>query len=182
MLRSNITSESNYDLIKLYLGSAEIFIAEIVLIIRLWAIYGKSRLVLFGMSALLILTASASVAIAAVQNKNSAGRWHPCCHSMTCSLTKCISFSGTNEPIPGLFLCLVTSPVGIYYAYWLVLVLESLNEICNSLPRRIPTVVFESAAFTLAAYKTVQHVKEAGGGQHTLMILIFRDSSAYFVV
>ncbi|THH14047.1 hypothetical protein EW146_g6240 [Bondarzewia mesenterica] len=83
-------------------GSAALFIADIVLVIRLWAIYGKNRVLLVGMMSLLLLTAISSVAVVGVQSQNVVG---------------------SKEPIPGIHMCIVLSKVNILYAYWIPVVI-----------------------------------------------------------
>ena len=71
--------------------------------------------------------------------------------------------------------------------FLLCVLVRNSNGLCDRIGltltyNRIPTTAFESTAFFLAAYKTFQHIKSTEKGQHSLLKLIFRDSSIYFIL
>ncbi|THH07283.1 hypothetical protein EW146_g9365 [Bondarzewia mesenterica] len=121
----------------------ELFVAEIILVFRLWAIYRQSRNILIGVLSLFLLSAVATVTVLAIQSKHAVG---------------------TNHPLPGIYICILTAKLNILYAVW------------------IPVVVFEGVAFLLVASKAFMHLKHAGDvGAKSIMGVIFRDSFLYFL-
>ncbi|KAG7441340.1 uncharacterized protein BT62DRAFT_490613 [Guyanagaster necrorhizus] len=128
-------------------GSLQIFVADIILIIRLGAIYGRKKSIVVPMVALYILNVAASSTVLAIQAKHS---------------------TGSNEPLPGIYLCWLTSKLNILYAYW------------------IPIAVFESVMFLLAAFRVIDDFNvpkmEGTYGPRSLLAIIVRDSLLYFVV
>ncbi|KAG7441639.1 uncharacterized protein BT62DRAFT_936949 [Guyanagaster necrorhizus] len=128
-------------------GTLQVFIADIVLIIRLGAIYGRKKRIVVPVIVLYILTVAASSTVLGIQ-----------AHRAT----------GTNEPVPGFFLCSLTSKLNILYAYW------------------VPIAVFESIMFLLAAYRVISDFNvpkmESAYGPRSLLSIVVRDSLWYFVV
>ncbi|KAJ8088591.1 hypothetical protein PM082_013834 [Marasmius tenuissimus] len=77
---------------------------------------------------------------------------------------------GSNVPFPGINVCILTAKLNILWAYW------------------VPFVVFEVVAFCLSAYKTFVHYqasqeyKLAGFRSVSLLMVMFRDSTFYFII
>ncbi|KAK0243759.1 hypothetical protein EDD85DRAFT_784310 [Armillaria nabsnona] len=117
-------------------GTLQVFIADIILIIRLAAIYGRKKRVIVPVVVLYILTVAASSTVLAIQARNA---------------------TGTNQPLPGIYLCTLTSKLNILYAYWQVFSSRVTTDFNG------PKV--------LSAY-----------GPLSLLAIVARDSLFYFVV
>ncbi|PBK68622.1 hypothetical protein ARMSODRAFT_208439 [Armillaria solidipes] len=128
-------------------GTLQIFISDIILIIRLGEIYGRKKSIVVPVVALFVLTMAASVTVLAIQS---------------------MQWTGTNMPLPGVYLCALTSKLYILYAYW------------------IPIVVFETLMFLLAAFRVIAEFNtpkmESTYGPRSLLEIVVRDSLLYFVV
>ncbi|KAK0445797.1 hypothetical protein EV421DRAFT_2034300 [Armillaria borealis] len=128
-------------------GTLQVFIADIILIIRLAAIYGRKKRVIVPVVVLYILTVAASSTVLAIQARNA---------------------TGTNQPLPGIYLCTLTSKLNILYAYW------------------IPISVFEVLIFLLAAFRVITDFNGpkvlSAYGPLSLLAIVVRDSLFYFVV
>lgn len=128
-------------------GTLQVFISDIILIIRLGAIYGRKKSIVVPVVALFVLTMAASVTVLAIQS---------------------MQWTGTNMPLPGVYLCALTSKLNILYAYW------------------IPIVVFETLTFLLAAFRVIAEFNtpkmESTYGPRSLLEIVVRDSLLYFVV
>ncbi|KAJ7667538.1 hypothetical protein DFH06DRAFT_1182812 [Mycena polygramma] len=122
---------------------AALVVTELILIMRIWAIYERKKVVLLAMLLLLACTTVASIVVLVIQARHT---------------------TGTNNPLPGIYLCILTSKLNILWAFW------------------IPPLIFECIAFLLVAYKTFIHRRDSVGTTVSLMSVIFRDSLLYFFV
>ncbi|KAG7444664.1 uncharacterized protein BT62DRAFT_933711 [Guyanagaster necrorhizus] len=120
-------------------GTLQVFIADIILIIRLGVIYSLKKHIVVPVIVLYILTVAASSTVLGIQENRA---------------------TGTNEPVPGFFLCSLTSKLNILHAYW------------------VPIAVFESIMFLLSAYRVISDFNVP----RSLLSLVVRDPLWYFVV
>ncbi|KAK0187620.1 hypothetical protein F5146DRAFT_1003382 [Armillaria mellea] len=120
-------------------GTLQVFIADIILIIRLAAIYGRKKHVIVPVVVLYILTVAASSTVLAIRARNAKG-----------ALQDSLS---TNQPLPGIYLCTLTRKLNILYAYW---------QVFSSW---VPISVFEALIFLLAAFRVITDFKWPKGQQ-----------------
>ncbi|KZS96447.1 hypothetical protein SISNIDRAFT_547850 [Sistotremastrum niveocremeum HHB9708] len=130
--------------------TSEIFIVQMVLTYRIYAIYERDRRVLMFLSFLLLCTSTAATATVIKQAK--------------------VSY-GTNQPVPGIYLCDVTSRLNFLWAYW------------------IPILIFETVVFGFMAYKALSKWKKLKILRHDqnptvgakLIGILFYDSFTYYI-
>ncbi|KZT38220.1 hypothetical protein SISSUDRAFT_772587 [Sistotremastrum suecicum HHB10207 ss-3] len=121
-----------------------------VLTYRIYAIYERDRRVLMFLSFLLLCTSTAATATVIKQAK--------------------VSY-GTNQPVPGIYLCDVTSRLNFLWAYW------------------IPILIFETVVFGFMAYKALSKWKKLKILRHDqnptvgakLIGILFYDSFTYYI-
>ncbi|KZS88843.1 hypothetical protein SISNIDRAFT_552437 [Sistotremastrum niveocremeum HHB9708] len=143
---------SDYWLLNWNIGTktAEIIIVEIILTYRIWAVYGRSRMVLMLLGSLLFICSAATITLLVI----SVAPTHT-----------------GNEPIPGIFLCFIATSPRFLWGFWIpVFVFESVAFGC----------MCYKAYFRYREHQSLGTIGGKTFSGTKLMDVLFYDSFTYF--